>query len=201
MKTPALNAALLAALLFNFGCTSKPDSTATADKANDQKIEKTDSAGAKSPTTAATPGDAKDVASYMVGLANTGRTEYELSKLAATRATSPAVKTYAAKTVAQHAKDEAELKVEAAKYSVTLPTALNNDSQDLLTNLGKEKAGNDFDRKYLSDMTDVNDKAIGKAKDAVGNTNKPELKQFVDKIMADDQQHLAEAKRLHDAIK
>lgn len=200
MKTSFLSAALLSGLLVNAGCSSSTDSTKVADKANDQKIAQADSAGAK-PATAATEGDAKDVADYLVSLANTGRTEYELSKLAATRATDTRVKAYASKTVDQHTKDEQELKAQAAKYNVTLPTTLSNDSQDLLTSLGKEKAGSDFDKKYLSDMSDVNDKALGKEKGAISNTNKPELKQFVDKMMADDQQHMQEAKQLHDALK
>ena len=200
MKTPFLTLAVLAALLTTASCSSQADSTKTADNANDKKIEATDSAGTR-PATAATEGNAKDVADYMVSLANTGRAEYELSQLAATRATSPAVKTYASQTVSQHAKDEQELKAEAAKYNVTLPTALSNDSQDMLTTLGKEKSGNDFDKKYLNDMADINDKALDKAKGLVANTSKPELAQFVEKLRADDQKHLDEAKKLSDAIK
>lgn len=200
MKISFLNLATLAALAATAGCSSPSDSTKAADNANANKIEAADSAGAK-PATAATTGDAKDVADYLVALANTGRAEYELSKLAATRATSPAVKTYASQTVSQHAQDEQELKAEAAKYNVTLPTALANDSQEMLTSLGKEKAGPDFDKQYLSDMADINDQAIGKAKDLAATTTKPELKQFVEKVQADDQKHEAEAKKLHDSLK
>lgn len=201
MQTTTLNAALLTGLLFAASsCSSSTDSTKMADAANDKKVESTESAGAK-PMTATSEGDAKDVADYMVSLANTGRSEFEMSQLAATRATSPAVKTYAAKTVTQHAQDEQELKAEAAKYTITLPTAASNDSQEMLTTLGKEKSGADFDKKYLDDMADVNDKAIGKAKDLLAKTSKPELKTFIQKIMDDDQKHLAEAKALRDGVK
>ena len=200
MKTTAFNAALLLSLLLAAGCSSSTDSAKVADAANDKKIESADSAGAK-PATATTEGDAKDVADYLVALANTGRAEYEMSQVAATRATSPAVKSYASKTVAQHAQDEQELKAEASKYNVTLPTALADDSQKMLTDLGTEKNGADFDKKYLDDMADVNDKAISKAKGLVSNTSKPELQTFVQKIMGDDQKHMDEAKSLKSAMK
>lgn len=201
MQTTTLNIALLTSLLFAASsCSSSTDSTKAADATNDKKVASADSAGAK-PMMATSEGDAKDVADYLVSLANTGRSEFEMSQLAATRATSPAVKAYAAKTVTQHAQDEQELKAEAAKYTITLPATLSSDSQDMLTTLGKEKSGVDFDRKYLDDMTDVNDKAIGKAKDLIGKTDKPELKTFIQKIMGDDQKHLAEGKALKDAVK
>lgn len=193
-------AALLAGLLFTAGCSSKNDSTQTADSANDQKIDNAAAAGTQ-PATANSEGNSKDVADYLVDLANTGRTEFELSQVAATRATSAAVKEYARKTVAQHAQDEQALKAEAAKYNLTLPTTLSTDSQQLLADMSKEKAGADFDKKYLSDMADVNDKAIDKAKDLVDKTDKQELKDFVQKVMRDDDGHRSEAKKLEDAIK
>lgn len=200
MKPILLNTALLAALSLASGCSSSTDSTKIADAANDKRIERTDSAGGQ-PTTATSPGDAKDVADYMVALANTGRAEYEMSQVAAQRASNSAVKSYASKTVAQHAQDEQELKAEASKYNITLPTVLTNESQDVLTSLGKEKPGADFDKKYLADMADVNDKAIDKAKDLVSSTNKPELQTFVQKVMSDDQKHSAEAKALQSSLK
>lgn len=199
MKLISLSAALLTSLLLS-SCSSKTDSTKAADTANEQKTDNAGAAGAQ-PAPATTAGKSHDVATYLVDLANTGRTEFELSQAAAARAASPAVKAYAHKTVGQHAKDEQELKAEAAKYHVTLPTTLSDDSQKLMAEMGKEKAGAAFDKKYLTDMADVNDKAIGKAKDLVASTDQPELKGFVEKVMRDDEEHLAEAKRLKDGLK
>ena len=201
MKTTPLSIALLSVLLAAAGCSSNTDSTKMADNANDQKIDKADSAGTGAAMAAGSTGDAKDVADYLVTLANTGRTEYEMSQVAASRATTPAVKEYASKTVAQHAQDEQELKAEAAKYTITLPTALSNDSQDMLTSLNKETKPMDFEKKYLDKMADINDKAIGKEKDLMANTNKPELKEYIQKVMDDDQKHLTEAKTLRSTLK
>lgn len=201
MKSTILSASLLTGLLFATSCSSNTDSTKVAKDTNEKKIDNADSTGTKSATTASSEGDSKDVADYMVSVANTGRAEYEMSKAAAARATSPAVKEYARKTVAQHAKDEEELKMEAAKYNITLPAVLSNDSQDMLNSMNKEKTTMDFEKKYLDDMSDVNDKAIGKEKDLLAKTTKPELKTYIQKVMDDDQKHMAEAKTLKGALK
>lgn len=199
MKTTILSTALIIGLLLNTGCSSKKDSNKAAEEMNDKKVD--DASKAEVETMASdTKSDTKDAAEYLVDLANTGRAEYEMSQLAAQRATSPAIKAYAKQTVEQHAKDEKELKEQASTYRVVLPTTLSNDSQEMLTKLRDEKAGKDFDKKYLDDMADVNDKAIGKAKNLISNTDKPALKNFAQNLIADDQQHMDKAKKLKDAL-
>lgn len=199
MKLTILSTALALGLLLNTGCSSKKDSNKAAEEMNDKKVD--DAGKAEVETMASdTKSDTKDAAEYLVDLANTGRAELELSQLAAERATSPAVKAYAKQTVDQHAKDEKELKEQANTYRVVLPTTLSNDSQEMLTKLRDEKAGKDFDKKYLDDMADVNDKAISKAKGLVSNTDKPALKNFAQNLIADDQQHMDKAKKLKEAL-
>lgn len=197
MKRTLLSAALIAGLLFNSGCSSKKDSTDTAEKINDNKIEN----GTTETMASDTKSDSKDVAEYMVDLANTGLTEFEMSKLAVERATNSSVKDYAQQTVSQHSKDEQELKAKASKYNITLPSTLSNDSQEMLNKLRDEKKGSDFDKKFLDDMADVNDKAVSKAKNLIDNTTEPDLKEYVQKIITDDQQHMDKAKMLKDAVK
>ena len=204
MKTSLLSAALVSGLLFTASCSSSTDSKDVAENANDQKIEKMDSANSTTGgamATAGSEGDAKDVSDYMVTLANTGMSEYQMSQVAASRATTPAVKEYASKTVGTHAKDEEEMKAEAAKYNITLPTALSNDSQDMLNSLNKETKTMDFEKKYLDDMVDINEKAIGKQKDLIEKTTNTDLKAYAQKMMDDDQKHLAEAKTLRSTMK
>ena len=197
MKTNLMSALLIAGLLFNTGCSEKKDSTDTAEDINDNKIEN----GGAGTQMSDSEGDAKDVAEYMVDLANTGMTELEMSKIAADRATNQSVKDYAKETVSAHEKDDAEIKSQASKYNVTLPSTMGNDSQEMVTKLRDEKAGMDFDKMYLDKMADVNDKAISKAKNMMDNTTEPALKEFAQKIVTDDQQHMDKAKMLKDALK
>ncbi len=202
MKITLLSAALVSGLLFASGCSSNTDSKDVAENANDNKIEKADSASnGGAMATAGSEGDAKDVSDYMVTLANTGMTEYQMSQVAASRATNPSVKDYANKVVSAHAQDEQELKAEATKFKITLPTALSNDSQDMLNSLNKETKTMDFEKKYLDDMVDINDKAIGKEKDLMQKTTNTDLKAYAQKMMDDDQKHMAEAKTLRSTMK
>jgi putative membrane protein len=197
MKRTLLSAALIVGLLLNSGCSSNRDSKETAKDINENRIEN----GAAETTASDSKSDSKDVADYMVDLANTGMTEYELSKVAAEKAVTPTVKQYAREAVEQHAKDESALRAEAGKYSIVLPTTLSNDSQDMLTRLRDEKVGTDFDKKFLDNMADINDKAISKAKKLNENTTQQELRTFVQKIIMDDQAHLDKAKAIKGMIK
>ncbi len=197
MKTNLMSALLITGLLFNTGCSEKKDATDTAEDINDNKIEN-NGAGTQM---ANSEGDAKDVAEYMVDLANTGMSELEMSKIAADRATNQSVKDFAKQTVDTHTEDEARLKAEASKYNVTLPSTMSNDAQEMVNKLRDEKAGMDFDKKYLDNMADVNDKAMNKAKNLIDNTTEPALKEFAQKIVTDDQQHMDKAKMLKDALK
>lgn len=196
MKKTLLFPLLLATMLLGNGCSSKKDSNEAAKDANDTKVDNEATATMSDSKT-----DTKDVTDYMVDLANTGRAEYEMSKVAEARATNAKVKAYAAETVKMHSKDEAELKSEAQKRNVTLPATLSNDSQEMMTKLKGEKKGSDFDKKYLDDMADVNDKAISKGKGLVDNTTDAGLKTYVQKIISDDQEHMDKAKKLKDMIK
>lgn len=197
MKTNLLSALLVVGLLFNTGCSEKKDSTDTAEEINENKIEN----GGAGNQMSDSEGDAKDVAEYMVDLANTGMTELEMSKIAADRATNPSVKDYAKETVSAHAKDDEELKSEASKYTVTLPSVMSNDSQEMVAKLRDEKSGMDFDKMYLEKMADVNDKAISKARNLMDNTTEPALKEFAQKVVNDDSQHMDKAKMLKDALR
>ena len=198
MKHTALSALLLAGLLFNTGCSSKDSATNAAENANDQKIENNES-GATAMTASST-GDAKDVAEYMVDLASTGMTELDMSKMAVERATTPAVKSYAQEVVKAHDEDDKKIKTLSGQFNITLPDGLSNDGQEMVMKL-KQKNGTDFEKQYLDNMADINDKAISKAKDLADNSDKTELKEFATKTEGDDTHHRDMAKQLKDQVK
>ena len=196
MKKVLLSATLMATLVFGYGCSGKKDSNEAAKDVNETKIE--DQATAN--TQGASEGDQKDESTYLVDLANTGLTEYELSKVAAERATNPGVKSYAQETVKQHSADEKELRDLAQTKNLTLPATLSEESQEMLKKLNDEKAGKDFDKKYLDQMEDVNEKALGKAKGVRDNTKDAAVRNFITKVITDDEKHKDEAKKLKDAM-
>ena len=198
MKRTALNSFLLAGLLLSAGCASKDSNTDMAENANDQKIENNE-AGAAAMTASST-GDAKDVATYMVDLASTGMTELDMSKMAVERATTPAVKSYAQEVVQAHDEDDQKIKQLASEYNITLPDGLSNDGQEMVMKL-KQQNGAEFDKQYLDNMADINDKAVSKTKDLADNTDKMDLKEFATKTEGDDTHHRDMAKQLKDQVK
>ena len=151
-------------------------------------------------TEGASEGNQKDESEYLVDLANTGLTEYELSKVAAERAGNAQVKAFAEATVKQHTVDETELQKMTKTKNLTLPTTLSKDSQDMLAALIDQKVGKDFDKRYLDQMQDITDKAISKAKGVVNNTEDIALKNFINKIRAADEQHKSKAEELENVL-
>ncbi|MBC8154869.1 MAG: DUF4142 domain-containing protein [Bacteroidetes bacterium] len=192
MKKIIISATLAATLVFGYGCAEKKDSNEAAKEINETKIDDKAVTGAQG----ASEGDQEDESEYLVDLANTGLTEYELSKVAADRATNPRVKAYAKEAMTEHAAGEKELRDLAQQKNLTLPTTLSDASRSMLAELTEEKAGKDFDSKYLDQMEDINDKAISKAKGVRDNTANTAMKSFVSKIITDDESHKAEAEAL-----
>lgn len=192
MKNILLSTTLLFALAFASGCAGKKDSNAAAKDINETKIKNEVTANAQD----ATKGEQQEESNYLVDLANTGLTEYELSKVAVDRATNPAVKAYAKDLVIQHAADEKDLRAMAQQKNLTLPTTLSRGSQDKLADLVDEKTGKDFDKKYIQQLQTINDKAIGDAKGIRDNTESNAMKAFINKILADDQTHKEKADKL-----
>jgi putative membrane protein len=198
MKKIAVNAMLAATLLFGFGCNNnaRHDSVGAAKEQNDKKIDQEAKPTANEPSKS----DQKDEADYLVDLVNTGMTELELSKVAVKKAVTPQVKEYAEKVIAQHKRDENTLKEMAAKKNITLPAEISKADRDMLDKLASMKSDRDFDKKYVDDMKDINDKAIDKGKGVLNNSEDNELHSYVDKIIADDREHADQASHLKDII-
>ena len=195
MKKIIVSLSLAIALLAGYGCSSKTDSTEQAKETNEERID--DQAV---NTRNNDKDDAEDMSDGLVDLANTGMTEYELSKMAVQQATNPDVKAYAQKAVSEHEKDEYGLTKLAREMNLTLPTTLSKDGQDSMEDLRDEKAGKDFDKKYLSEMQSVNKKAIDVADDLEDDGPSDAVKKFAAKIKADDTEHRNRAEALEKAL-
>lgn len=195
MKKIIVSLSLAITLLAGYGCSSKTDNSKQAKEVNEERID--DQAV---NTRNNDKDDAEDMSDGLVDLANTGMTEYELSKMAVQQATNPAVKAYAQKAVSEHEKDEYGLTKLAREMNLTLPTTLSKDGQDSMEDLRDEKVGKDFDKKYLSEMQAVNKKAIDVADDLEDDGPSDAVKKFAAKIKADDTEHRNRAEALEKAL-
>ena len=195
MKEIILALSLAVMLLTGYGCSPKTDSTEQAKETNEERID--DQAV---NTENNDKDDAEDTSNGLVDLASMGMTEYELSKMAVQQATSTGVKEYARKAVSEHEAGEYELIKLAREMNLTLPTVLSKDGQDRIEDLRDEKAGTNFDKKYLSEMQAVNKKAIGVADDLQNDGPGDAVKKFATKIKADDTEHRSQAEALEKGL-
>lgn len=195
MKINALFATLLFGLLAAGGCSSRNDSTKQAEKINDAKIDKQAVA-----TGSDAKAEAKDVTKALVELANTSRTELELSKVAVQKATNPEVRAFAQRAVNDHGQDDRQLETLAKQMNVTLPADLSNKSKSHLSKLTAMEASTAFDTQYLDYMASVNDDALDAADDLRDHAPTDAVKTFAKKMMDDDKTHKEQAKQLKNVL-
>jgi putative membrane protein len=97
--------------------------------------------------TQATAGMPQGSAGFVAKAAEAGAVEVALAKLAMSKATSPAVKTFATKMDADHGKANAELTRLAKEQSITVPDT--NAAVTKATAKLSAKTGAEFDREYM----------------------------------------------------
>ncbi len=183
------------ALVISYGCSPKPDSNKIAEETNDSLVEQATPVQAQR-LAADSKSNAKDVAEFMIAVANAEQTVGALSKLGVERATNPAVKAFAQQAFQQQQKHEADLADVARTYTIVLPKILSTDSQTRVNKLREEKAGSDFDKAYLRSIVDINDQAIGKTKNLIKNADSPAVKNLALTISADEEKQMKEAQKL-----
>jgi putative membrane protein len=103
-----------------------------------------------------TPDDDKR---FLSMAAQSDMNEIKLSQLAETKASSPQVKAFASKVVADHNKLEMQMKPFATKWNLTPPAGLDSDHQAIYDRLNG-LSGADFNKAYISAMVEDHHKAL-----------------------------------------
>jgi putative membrane protein len=136
-----------------------------------------------------------DDRAFMTEAAAGGMAEVEMGRLAATKATSAAVKRFGRRMVTDHSKANAELKRLAKRKGVNLPTDLTAEQKadtDKLSNL----SGAEFDREYMTMMVADHDKDVSAFEAKAGNAADRDLKRFVVKTLPTLKMHQKMAKQI-----
>lgn len=175
----ALSALLFTAVSCNDASKNETDSKEAAQEQNEQKFDDT---------------NLEDDAKFVVKAADGGLLEVQLGKLAATNASSNAVKEFAKSMVDDHSKANEELKALAAKKNITIPEVLSDDSQKEYNKLA-EKTGKDFDEAYSDFMVKDHKKDIDAFKKEADKGKDPEIKGWAsDKVpVLEHHLHMAES--------
>ena len=198
MKKPILWVLTATVLFVSYGCSPKPDSSKTAEETNDSLIDKATPVQAQR-LAADSKSNAKDVAEFMIAIADAGQTVRALSELGVGRATNPAIKTFARQVLDQQRTHETSITDIAKTFAIVLPKALSTDSETIVNRLRDQKAGPGFDKAYLRDMVSVDDMAMGKAKNLTKNADSPSVKNLALTSSSDNEKQLKAAQKLMEA--
>jgi putative membrane protein len=203
MKQKLLLSMLLMAGLISCNNQGK-DSVAKADSINDAKTDTTNRSGNDSlnanrdTSRAGTLGVSESASDFLVKVADVGKTEVELGRLAQAKASSKRVKMFGAMMVHDHSAANEELKKLAAQKNVTLPAKIGEDHQKKIDDL-KKKSGKDFDKAYMDMMEDGHESTINDFEKHTDNKDS-DVKNFVNKTLPTLRMHLDSAKAIKKAV-
>lgn len=129
--------------------------------------------------------------------ARTDAYEIAAAKLAAAKATSPAVKAFAAEMIKAHTESTAKIKAAAAKANppIVPDATLTTEQNDELAELGA-KTGAEFDEEYIDEQVDVHQTTLAMMRDYAEKGDTPSLKAAAGEIAGVVQKHLDHAKSL-----
>ena len=139
-------------------------------------------------------------ASFVVDAAEAGMAEVKMGELAVKKASNKKVKEFGAMMVKDHTQANDELKALAAKKGWALPTALVEEHQKHLDELGK-KTGAEFDKEYVDMMVDGHDKVIKMFENAGEDSKDVDLKAWIGKTLPTLHKHSEEIKAIKETQK
>ncbi len=124
--------------------------------------------------------------------------EAHLGQMAADQASSQKVKDYAQKMVTEHTDDYKQLGMLAKKANLTLPNALDANSQKMVAPLEKLK-GKAFDRRYIQMMNTSHETAAATYDLESRNGKNDDVKNYAKQMIPNLENHKNEAKALQTA--
>lgn len=138
--------------------------------------------------------------SFADAAAKGGMMEVMMGQLAATNASSSAVKNLGAMMVKDHTKANNELKMWASSAGYTLPATMDADQQKMYDDL-KMKRGADFDKAYTAMMVTDHKKDVAAFKQEASKGMDASLKAFAEKTVPTLEHHLSESQKVMMAVK
>jgi putative membrane protein len=128
-----------------------------------------------------------------------GMAEVELGQLASGKASSPDVKRFAERMVADHGKANTELKSLAEKKGLSVPTQIDAKHKQTTDKLSK-LSGPAFDRAYMDEMRKDHKKDVNEFKQQSMKGSDPEIKAWAATTLPTLQEHMQMAERTHSAV-
>lgn len=124
-----------------------------------------------------------------------GLAEVQMGRLAAERATSPAVKQFGQQMVEDHSKAGNELTQLAARKNLQLPTDVSAEQKATMEKLAK-LSGADFDKAYVDAMVEDHEHDVADFQQQANGGQDADLKAFAAKTLPVIQHHLQMIKNI-----
>ena len=184
-------------LAFALGCSKERAQESPAGQQPSSNPSATDqSVTTNAQSAALNPDDRAFIEKAAVG----GKAEVELGQLALQKAQNDQVKQFAQRMVTDHSQANSELVSMGDKMSLTLPTELDKEHQDIKDKLSKLN-GAKFDKEYMNAMVDDHQKDVNEFQKESSNAINSDVKAFASKTLPTLQQHLDLAKSINDNLK
>jgi putative membrane protein len=151
------------------------------------------------PATTKTAGQAAADHQFAMKAAQGGLAEVELGRLATEKASSDEVKKFGQRMVDDHSKANDELKSEAQKKNITLPSSVDAKDKALMDRLSK-LSGAAFDRAYMSAMVKDHRTDVAEFQNEASNGHDADLKAWAAKTLPTLQDHLKQAESVDQAV-
>ncbi|HJU72735.1 MAG TPA: DUF4142 domain-containing protein [Gemmatimonadaceae bacterium] len=140
----------------------------------------------------------------LVGLANEGT--IEMAKLAQNMATTPEVKSLAAKAVEGHTALDKKAKDLAAQLNLTptVPQAdesLGEDHRKWMEHLNSTQKGNEWDAAYLDHEIQRHETVLDETKDALNREQRAEVKAFLEEVKTHIEGHIDVYRQTRDKLR
>ncbi|HET8624132.1 MAG TPA: DUF4142 domain-containing protein [Gemmatimonadales bacterium] len=147
---------------------------------------------------ATTPVATADVPGVLGQLATANHNEIQQAQAAAKKASTPTVKEYAAQLVKDHKASQKELKQLASTLGTTLPdSGATTESQSASMGELEGKSGKAFDQAFIDAQIKAHEQNIDKIRNQLlPASDRPELRDYLEKTAASMEGHLASAKQL-----
>jgi len=174
------------AILFGFSsCESQPDDS--KEVAEEQNEVTFDDKGAE-----------KD-ADRLVDAASLLQKNVKLGELAASKASSKAVKDLGSSLAKTHAADLTELGTLASAKAISLPAATTENTLDAYEDLN-DKSGMDFDKLYCDKVVSSHKDAIDKMESIANNAEDTEIRDWASKMLPHLRSHLTAAETVQKSL-
>ncbi len=202
MKRITYTVAILLSLNFLIACNNTPtnnentSNTANADSTSgmmqEDSVEKSQEVNEDKKIN-------DDISEFVTMTASDGMMEVELSKIAASKATSAEVKSFANQMIKDHTKANEELKSLADKKQITLPTSMSDDNKDAIEKVAK-KTGKEFDQEYIDQMVEAHKKDVEAFDKASRDSKDNDIKEWAAKTLPTLRDHLGMAEKLDEKL-